>query len=96
MEIASQTAPRYANLPVRTRIQEMRYNQALGYAWGQQDATHFTPAVDSYAFGIWYAMNDFGNGPHQDVYSAFQTFTKFTVGGQRLLARPFESYSYIG
>lgn len=40
----------------RTMQEEIRWNQAIGYAWGVQDGSEFKKNANAIAFANWYSL----------------------------------------
>jgi hypothetical protein len=55
----------------RTHVEEMRFNQALGYAWGMQDGSGYRVIIDSWAFASWYSVVGHGVGTIADSLKEF-------------------------
>lgn len=79
-------------MEARTRTQEMKYLQALGYAWGRKDGvSHASPEctrvllTDSMAFAAWYAVNS--EGATHTLEDAFEHFLPLKMDEQKRLGR---------
>jgi hypothetical protein len=84
----------------RTKVEEMRYNQALGYAWGAQDNSPDGLAVngngvDSQAFAAWYSVSITPEN-HKTIYHAFKVFTDLPFAEQTALGAPYTRFGYSG
>lgn len=77
---------------IRTSVEEMAFNQALGYAWSQQDHNFETAHCDSVSFAHWYSANR----KARTLYDAFKYFTQFSFPTQRLMGNRNIRGSYVG
>jgi hypothetical protein len=89
------------NMDMRTRIQEMKYGQALGYAWGRKDASNAREDIvlDSGAFATFYSMlEDLGRHHRvmaiQDAYAYFRALKleEQKAYGDTWMRRPWSMY----
>lgn len=63
-------------MDARTRKQENKYGQALGYAWGRKDASNGRRdmILDSGAFATFYSMLEDLGGHHRTLQDAYEYF----------------------
>lgn len=87
----------------RTRQQEYKYLQALGYVWGRKDGTPYSSpnatfilCCDSMAFAAWYAV-DYECVPLEDAFGWFldqpmQEQKRLGQESQRMAWSPYDDY----
>lgn len=76
-------------MKMRSRIQENRYGQALGYAWGVKDyADNITDLVlDSGAFAAWWSVLEEETGERLTIQDAYKRFRGMRTEEQRNYAQ---------
>lgn len=77
-------------MDTRTRQQENKYNQALGYAAGRKDATPYassqskrTLTTDTSAFATFYSMLEDLGGHHRTLNDAWEYFSALKLDEQK-------------
>ena len=58
----------------RTMVEEIRWNQAIGYAWGLQDGSGFTKNANAIAFANWYSIVAHSD---QNLHASMKLFLSF-------------------
>lgn len=83
-------------MKMRTRIQENKYGQALGYAWGVKDySSSLTDlTLDSAAFATFYSMLEEIGGHHRSLQDAYKYFRALTAGEQKAYATEWARRSW--
>jgi hypothetical protein len=76
----------------RTRKQEQKYGQALGYGWGQKDAAKYMPPhsrprrlnsqADVMSFATFFSVYEEKTGHHYTLEKAWDYFTELTLEEQ--------------
>lgn len=76
-------------MKMRTRQEEKRYNQALGYGWAMKDATPYsastsrrTLAADVLSFATWYSVVESYTGRHFTLTDGWNYFTDLSLKEQ--------------
>jgi hypothetical protein len=54
--------------------EEIRWNQAIGYAWGMQDGSEFKKNANAIAFANWYSIV---GAKDQNLHAAMKLFLAF-------------------
>lgn len=86
-------------MKMRTRIQENRYGQALGYAWGVKDYSRATKDIvlDSSSWATFYSMMEELSGHHRSIQDAYNYFRELSLAEQKAYGsewarRPWSMY----
>jgi hypothetical protein len=86
-------------MEARTRIQENKYGQALGYAWGRKDGSEDRRDIilDSGAFATFYSMLEDLGGHHRTIQDAYAYFRALKLEEQKAygdtwMRRPWSMY----
>jgi hypothetical protein len=76
----------------RTRKQEQKYGQALGYGWGQKDAARYMPphsrvrrlnvTADVLSFATFFSVAEEKTGHHYTLERAWDYFTELKLEEQ--------------
>lgn len=72
-------------MDMRTRSQEQKYNQALGYGWGRKDAPHAERkdwTADVLGFATFFALYEDMTGHHKTLKDAWEYFRELTLPEQ--------------
>lgn len=72
-------------MKMRTRTQENRYGQALGYAWRVKDYSRETKdlVLDSQAFAAFYSLYEEKVGHHRPLQDAYKYFRELKLEEQK-------------
>lgn len=77
-------------MDTRTRQQENKFNQALGYAYGRKDATPYaseqskrTLTMDVGSFATFYSMLEELGGHHRTLVDAWEYFSALRLDEQK-------------
>ena len=93
-------------LSVRTRKQETKYNQALGYGWGAKDASKWMTApadqrikrlylrADVLAFAAFYAVDEEKVQAHVTVEHAWEYFVELRLDEQKAYGTQWATLPY--
>jgi hypothetical protein len=70
---------------MRTRIQENKFGQAIGYAYGARDFSRDTKdlVLDVSAWATFYSMLEELGGHHRPLQDAYRYFRELTLGEQK-------------
>ena len=82
----------------RTRQQEMKYGQALGYAYGAKDhsSDHFVLVCNSGAFATFYSVYEDKVGHHRTLQDAFSYFCDLPLAEQDAYGREWMRSPWMG
>lgn len=82
-------------MKMRTRIQEMKYGNALGYAWGVKDYSRATKDIilDSGAFATYYSMLEEVD-KHRPIQDAYKYFRELPLAQQRAYGTEWQRRSW--
>lgn len=89
-------------MKMRTRTQENRYGQALGYAWGVKDFSIYTKdlILESAAFAAFWSVYEEEGGKHITIQDAYKFFRDLSAHEQKVYAqswarRPWSMYEEL-
>lgn len=94
-------------MKMRTRIQENKFGQALGYAWGRKDQARTygvedrqTLLCDDAAFATFYSMLEDLAGHHRPLQDAYKYFSALKLEEQKAYRtewarRPWSMYEEL-
>lgn len=84
-------------MDMRTRSQDQKYNQALGYGWGRKDSPYAERkdwTADVGGFATYYSLYEDMTGHHQTLQDAWEYFRDLTLPEQAVYATKWMRMAY--
>ena len=83
-------------MKMRTRIQENKFGQALGYAWGVKDYSQDLAdlILESAAFATFYSMLEEMTGHHKPIQDAYKYFRDLSLREQKAYGSEWQRRSW--